>query len=249
MLAVEIGLNEACRKLDVTIPTGKSWARRNGWQLPKRPVGRAGRTFSASSLHSVAEALVETHKKLETKTKTGLMQTAAKAAEHAAEKPPLDVSNTSQLRDLAQSAARIFGWGNNDKPGVQLNQQFCISQEQLEQIRQLRELVVYEATARWAATAVSGVICLRRLRNKDNVMMGNVTTALQVKRDNRQWHYSDGLARTPAGHLVSHENHLRRLPSERLCFVFGRGRNKSVALKVRNDKAHVLAEDIVQNLV
>jgi uncharacterized linocin/CFP29 family protein len=48
------------------------------------------------------------------------------------------VSNTSQLRDLAQSAARIFGWDNNDKPGVQLNQQFVISQEQLEQIRQLR---------------------------------------------------------------------------------------------------------------
>jgi hypothetical protein len=58
-------------------------------------------------------------------------------AEHAAEKPPLDVSNTSQLRDLAQSAARIIGW-DSDKPGVQLNQQFVISQEQLEQIRQLR---------------------------------------------------------------------------------------------------------------
>jgi hypothetical protein len=47
------------------------------------------------------------------------------------------VSNTSQLRDLAQSAARVFGW-DSDKPGVQLNQQFVISQEQLEQIRQLR---------------------------------------------------------------------------------------------------------------
>jgi hypothetical protein len=138
MLALEIGLNAACRKLDVPIPTGKSWARRGGWQLPKRPGGRPCRTLSASSLHPVAEALVETHKELETKTKTGLMQTAAKAAEHAAEKPPLDVSNTSQLRDLAQSAARIFGWDKSDKPGVQLNQQFCISQEQLEQIRQLR---------------------------------------------------------------------------------------------------------------
>ena len=66
------------------------------------------------------------------------MQTAAKAAEHAAEKPPLDVSNTSQLRDLAQSAARILGWDNNDKPGVTFNQ-LCISAEQLEQIRQLRD--------------------------------------------------------------------------------------------------------------
>ena len=65
------------------------------------------------------------------------MQTAAKAAEHAAEKPPLEVSNTSQLRDLAQSAARIFGW-DSDKPGVELNQQFVITPEQLEQIRRLR---------------------------------------------------------------------------------------------------------------
>jgi hypothetical protein len=137
MLAVEIGLNEACRKLDVPIPTGKSWARRGGWQLPKRPGGRPGRTLSASSLHPVAEALVETHKELETKTKTGLMQTAAKAAEHAAEKPPLDVSNTSQLRDLAQSAARIFGWGDGGMT-VHANQALIVTQEQLEQIRQLR---------------------------------------------------------------------------------------------------------------
>jgi hypothetical protein len=45
---------------------------------------------------------------------------------------------SAALRDLAQSAARIFGWDNNDKPGVQLNQQFVITQEQLERIRQLR---------------------------------------------------------------------------------------------------------------
>ena len=137
MLALEIGLNAACRKLDVPVPTGKSWARRGGWRLPKRPGGRPGRTLSASSLHPVAEALVETHKELETKTKTGLMQTAAKAAEHAAEKPPLDVSNTSQLRDLAHSAARIFGWGEGGTT-VHANQALIVTQEQLEQIRQLR---------------------------------------------------------------------------------------------------------------
>jgi hypothetical protein len=80
---------------------------------------------------------LQEHKALEATTKSALMQTAAKAATHAAQKPPLDVSNTSHLRDLAASAARIFGW-DSDKPGVQLNQQFVISQEQLEQIRQLR---------------------------------------------------------------------------------------------------------------
>jgi hypothetical protein len=79
--------------------------------------------------------LLATHKELEAKTKTALMQTTAKAATHAAQKPPLDVSNTSQLRDLAQSAARIFGWDNNDKPGVQL-QQFVLTEEQIERIRE-----------------------------------------------------------------------------------------------------------------
>jgi hypothetical protein len=138
MLAVEIGLNEACRKLGVPIPTGKSWARRGGWQLPKRPGGRPGRTLSASSLNPIADALVATHKELEERTKSGLAQATARAAEGAAKaEKPIDVSNTAHLRDLAASAARIFGW-DSDKPDVQLNQQFCISQEQLEQIRQLR---------------------------------------------------------------------------------------------------------------
>jgi hypothetical protein len=84
------------------------------------------------------DVLLDEHKRLEGQTKTALMQTAAKAAEHAAEKPPLDVSNTSQLRDLAQSAARIFGWDKPlASPAVHFNQ-LCITQEQLEQIRQLR---------------------------------------------------------------------------------------------------------------
>jgi len=52
--------------------------------------------------------------------------------------------NSLFLRDLAQSAARIFGW-KTDGPQVQLNQQVVITQEQLEQIRQLRGAGDYEA--------------------------------------------------------------------------------------------------------
>jgi hypothetical protein len=40
----------------------------------------------------------------------------------------------------------VFGW-DNDKPGVQLNQQFVISQEQLEQIRALRDNNPFEKPA------------------------------------------------------------------------------------------------------
>src|SRR4029077_8993125 len=138
MLAVEIGLNEACRKLDVPIPTGKSWARRGGWKLPKRTGGRPCRTLSASSLNPIADALVATHKELEERTKSGLAQATVRAAEAAANAAkPLEVSNTAHLRDLAQSAARIFGWGEGGVT-VNTNQALVVTQEQLEQIRQLR---------------------------------------------------------------------------------------------------------------
>jgi hypothetical protein len=142
MLSLEIGLNAACRKLDVPIPTGKSWARRGGWQLPKRPGGRPGRTLTASSastLHPIADALVATHKELEERTKSGLARATARAAEAAGTAAePLQVTNTAHLRDLAQSAARIFGWDSDKKPGVQLNT-LVITTEQLQKIRALRE--------------------------------------------------------------------------------------------------------------
>jgi hypothetical protein len=55
-----------------------------------------------------------------------------------------------------------------------------------------------------------GVIWLRRLRNKCNAMMGNVRTALQVNATTGNGITTMVLPRTPVGHLVSHENHLRR---------------------------------------
>jgi hypothetical protein len=139
MLALEIGLNAACRKLDVPIPTGKSWARRGGWQLPKRPGGRPARTLSASSLNPIADALVATHKELEERTKSGLARATARAAEAAATaKEPVQVSNPAHLRDLAAAASRLFGWDALKGPQVTLNQ-LCVTTEQLQQIRALRE--------------------------------------------------------------------------------------------------------------
>jgi hypothetical protein len=142
MLALEIGLNAACRKLDVPIPTGKSWARRGGWKLPKRSGGRPSRALpasTASSLHPIADALVETHKELEAKTKSGLATAAAKAADHV---QSLDGASTfgqsNKLRDLAASAARIFGWDADRGPKFQFNQ-LVVSPETLEKIRALRE--------------------------------------------------------------------------------------------------------------
>jgi hypothetical protein len=62
------------------------------------------------------------------------MQTAAKAAVSAAQKPSLDVSNTAQFRDLAASAARIFGWSEGGTT-IHADRALVVT---LEQIRQLR---------------------------------------------------------------------------------------------------------------
>lgn len=109
MLATEIGLNAACRKLGLPIPTGKSWARRGGWKLQKRPGGRPQRTIQASSLHPIADALVETQKELEGRTKTALARVVAASAEQAADQP-LPVQSVAALRDLVQAGAKLFGW-------------------------------------------------------------------------------------------------------------------------------------------
>jgi hypothetical protein len=55
---------------------------------------------------------------LETTTKTALMQTAAKAAAKAAQNPPLDVTTTGQLRDLALTMAKLCGWDGSARPSV-----------------------------------------------------------------------------------------------------------------------------------
>jgi hypothetical protein len=114
MLAMEIGLNAACRKLGVPIPTGKSWARRGKWKLPKRPGGRPGRTLqasSASSLHPIADALDATHEELGNRSKTAVLQAATKAAEEAAKREgPLPVETVAALRDLTAALARVLGW-------------------------------------------------------------------------------------------------------------------------------------------
>jgi len=49
-----------------------------------------------------------------------------------------ELACTAQLRDLAASAARIFGWDTEKKPGVQVNQ-LVITREQLQEIRALQE--------------------------------------------------------------------------------------------------------------
>jgi hypothetical protein len=119
-----------------------SWAKRDNWELPNRKGGATKASANAITLQSKpGDVLIATHRELEGRTKTGLAQATVRAAEEAATAAkPLPVSNTAHLRDLAASAARVFGWDKQlSGPAVQFNQ-LCITQEQLEQIRQLREV-------------------------------------------------------------------------------------------------------------
>jgi len=144
VLAIELGAREAARRLGIKESTVLSRAKRDKWNLPKRRGGATLKSAGAITLQSKpGDVLIASHKELEGATKTGLMLTAAKAATIAAQKPPLDVSNTSQLRDLANSSSRIFGWNTKAAPQTQLNQ-VVITQEQLVQIRALRASMTEE---------------------------------------------------------------------------------------------------------
>ena len=135
---------ETARRLGIKESTVLSRAKREKWNLPKRRGGATLKSAAAITLQSKpGDVLIASQKELEGATKTGLMLTAAKAATHAAQNPPLEVANTSQFRDLANSSSRIFGWNTKAGPQTQFNQ-VVISQEQLREIGMLRDKVTPE---------------------------------------------------------------------------------------------------------
>src|SRR4029077_14136827 len=141
VLAIELGAREAARRLGIKESTVLSRTRRDKWNLPKRRGGATLKKARAITLQSKpGDVLIASHKELEGATKTGLMLTAAKAATKAAQNPPLEVGNTSQFRDLANSSSQIFGWNAKASPQTQFNQ-VVISQEQLQKIGMLRDKV------------------------------------------------------------------------------------------------------------
>jgi hypothetical protein len=114
LLAIELGASAAARKLGLSPNTVRSWAKRYNWNLPPR----AGRPaiVPATDLQRPGDILLQEHKELEETTRTALMQTVAKAAKLAAERPAFDVTTTAQLRDLALTMAKLCGW--DGKPSV-----------------------------------------------------------------------------------------------------------------------------------
>jgi hypothetical protein len=139
MLATEVGLNEAARRLGVPIPTAKAWARRGGWKLPKRKGGRPQRSLpasSSSSLHPIADALDASREELLDTASTAILQAIAKTATEAAKKGALTVATVSELSQLANALARARGDQSQVNVAVSNKVGVIVTPEKLEQLRE-----------------------------------------------------------------------------------------------------------------
>jgi hypothetical protein len=69
------------------------------------------------------DALIAAHQELESTTKTGLMQTLAKAVRSLSERNAPPVENITQFKDACLAAARIYGWKGKSQVNVEVNNQ------------------------------------------------------------------------------------------------------------------------------
>jgi hypothetical protein len=110
---------------------------------PAAKKGMGGRNLETQ--WRLADALNKVHLEAATRTRTALARVTAAAAEEAAANGiPLPVRSTAQLRELTAAASRVFRWDENKGPST-VHNTLVITSEQLQQIRALREPVVYEA--------------------------------------------------------------------------------------------------------
>jgi hypothetical protein len=136
LLAIELGVREAARRCGLSEDRVRKWSSRYKWLEQRAPKQQQA---TVTVVTKPGDVLLATHKELEERTKSGLARATARAAEAAATATePLEVSNTAHLRDLAASAARIFGW-DSDKPAGSTYNTLVVTTEQLQQIRALRE--------------------------------------------------------------------------------------------------------------
>src|SRR5258708_15599086 len=111
LLAIELGVREAARRCGLSEDRVRKWSSRYKWLEQRAPNQQEA---VVTTVTAPGDILLQEHRELETNTKTALMQTAAKAAVSAAQKPALDGSTTAHLTDLAHRAPRLFG-GRSDR--------------------------------------------------------------------------------------------------------------------------------------
>jgi hypothetical protein len=122
-----------------------NWSSRYKWKLPTRnqhaiiaapsidpykPLKDANVTARSS------DSLISDLKQLEEGTRSSMARAARRAAQEAEELERV-LPRTQQLQQLSAACSRLFGWDAPQQAGNTYNT-LVISQDQLEQIRQLR---------------------------------------------------------------------------------------------------------------
>lgn len=134
LLAIELGVREAARRCGLSEDRVRKWSSRYKWLEQKAPKQLEA---TVTTVTAPGDVLLQTHKELEGRTKSGLSRATAKAADHAAEQDgAITWKESNKLRDLAASAARLFGWSDSQGPNV-TNNNLIVTQEQLQLMREL----------------------------------------------------------------------------------------------------------------
>src|SRR6266508_4150704 len=99
LLAIEMDVREAARRCGLSEDRVRKWSSRYKWLEKRAPKQQQA---AVTVVTNSGDVLLQSHKELEERTKSGLAKATARAAEAAAKSSePLPVSNTAHLRDLA----------------------------------------------------------------------------------------------------------------------------------------------------
>jgi hypothetical protein len=144
VLSLEVGAREAARRMGLSESRVCSWSSRYKWKLPVRnqhaiiaaPSVDPYRALKDASISAKsADSLVADLKQLEEGTRSSMARAARRAAQEAEDLERV-LPRTQQLQQLSAACSRLFGW---DTPTQTNNfNTLVVSQDQLEQIRQLR---------------------------------------------------------------------------------------------------------------
>jgi len=142
LLAIEIGLRAACRKLGINENTGRSWSVREGWfrETPLPPTHNTSKTIAAAtSATKPGDILLEELQKLSGQTKLRFARALVKGSKHFEQSTPTRIVRESQsLRQLVDSAATVHNWRERSQVNVATGVNFTVPDEVLERLRALK---------------------------------------------------------------------------------------------------------------
>jgi hypothetical protein len=165
LLALEIGLRAACRKLGINENTGRTWSKRGGWNLqpaaaaPVSPRCNEKRhSEAATSETTPSQVLVATLKEREEQTRGYMSQAALKGSQEAAELEKV-LPEAARLQALGAFVARTFGWSTDQRPSVNYYGDVntlvvCDEARRKQLIEQRQRLLEQEATGKVIADTV-----------------------------------------------------------------------------------------------